>query len=57
MITPTQLLEMVSFELDLIEAVIAAVALRRTLETSEAKLLADELIEAFVQVHAYQCRN
>jgi hypothetical protein len=57
MITPTQFLEMVSFELDLIEAVIAAVALRRTLTTTEAKLLADELIEAFVQVHAYQCRN
>jgi hypothetical protein len=57
MITPTQFLEMVSFELDLIEAVIAAEALRRTLATSEAKLLADELIEAFVQVHAYQRRN
>jgi len=48
---------MVSFELDLIEAVITARALRRTLATSEAKLLADEIIEAFVQVHSYQCRN
>jgi hypothetical protein len=56
-ITPTQLLELLSFELELIEAVINAVAQRKKLVTLQAKLVADEIIGACLEVHAYQSRN
>jgi hypothetical protein len=55
--TPTQLSELVSFELELIEALITARALRRALLTSQAKIVADEIIRAFLEAHAHQSRN
>ena len=51
------LLELVSFELQLIEALITAVALRSKLLTLQAKLLADEIIGAFLELHAHCSRN
>jgi hypothetical protein len=51
------LLELVLFELELIEALVSAVALRRELLTLEAKLAADEIIVAFLELHAYLSSN
>ena len=56
-ITPGELLELVSWELELIEALISAVAERKTLVTLEARLITDEIIARFLEVHAYRSRN
>jgi hypothetical protein len=55
--TPGQLLELVASELELIEALISAVADRKTLVTLEAKLITDEIIVQFLEAHAYCSRN
>jgi hypothetical protein len=56
-ITPAQLLEMVSFKRELIEALITALAQRKTLITAEARLVADEIIGALFEIDAHQSRN
>ena len=56
-ITPAQLLNLLSFERELIEALITALAQRKTLLTPQARLVADEIIGAFLKIHAHQCRN
>jgi hypothetical protein len=57
MITPAQFLEVVSFELALIETVITSMTLRRQLRSPDSKLIANDTIACFLELRAYRNRN
>jgi hypothetical protein len=57
MITPAQFLELVSFEIAMIESVITSMALRDGLRSADSKLMADGMIACFLDLRAYRNRN
>jgi hypothetical protein len=56
-ITSAQFLEIVSFEISLIETVITSMALRKGLRSADSKLVADDTISCFLELRAYRNRN
>ena len=57
MITLAQFLEMLSFEIAVIEAAITSMALRKQLRSADSKLMADDMIACFLDLRAYRNRN
>jgi hypothetical protein len=56
-ITLAQFLEMLSFEIAVIEAAITSMALRKQLRSADSKLMADDMIACFLDLRAYRNRN
>jgi hypothetical protein len=57
LITTAQFLEIVSFEIAMIESVITSMDLRKGLRSADSKLVADDTIACFLELRAYRNRN
>lgn len=57
MITTAQCLEMLAFEIAMIESVITWMVLRKRLHSADSKLLADDLVWLSLELRAYRWRN
>jgi DNA-binding XRE family transcriptional regulator len=57
LITAAEFLEIVSFEIAMIESVITSMALRPGLRSADSRLMADDTIACFLELRAYRNRN